>query len=372
MLIVCTVISIIISNSAFAENYIHFWHAHIDLSFSFVDLNLSVEHWVNDGLMAIFFLLVGLEIERELYFGELSTMRTAMLPVLAAIGGMVVPALIHFSLNEGTVTESGFGIPMATDIAFALGILSLAGKGVPVSLKIFLTALAIIDDLGAIVVIAIFYGQSFSILYLAIALGIFFLLFFAGKRKMNHLSVYLLGGVVMWYCMMQSGIHSAIAGVLLAFAIPFHRSDEKNISLKLQHFLHYPVAYFILPLFALANTAIIIPPDPVQTLSGKNSLGIIAGLVLGKFIGIFFVTYAAVKMKFGALASELRWRHILGISVLGGIGFTMSIFIANLAFTDPEIVTASKISILVASAISAIAGLIILTLPRSSTNNHRH
>jgi NhaA family Na+:H+ antiporter len=362
ILIACTIVSVILANSSVGEAYIKFWHSKIDLSFAGVALDYHLEHWINDGLMAIFFLLVGLEIERELYVGELSSFKNAMLPVVAAIGGMIVPALIHFIFNAGTITESGFGIPMATDIAFALGILSLAGNRVPTSLKIFLTALAIIDDLGAIAVIAIFYSKSLSVYYLLAALIIFILLFIAGKRKVYNLVPYLIGGVIMLYCMLKSGVHATIAGVLLAFAIPFPRQGEKNPSYKLQHGLHYPVAFIILPLFALANTAISFPKDLLAAFTSTNSIGIILGLVIGKFAGILLASFTAVKTKLATISSELSWRHIAGVACLGGIGFTMSIFIANLAFDSSEIITASKMSILLASVVAACIGLIVLKL----------
>lgn len=365
VLVGCTLISILIANGNASEGYIQFWHSYINLSFSGVDLNYSVEHWINDGLMAVFFLLVGLEIERELIVGELSSFKNALLPIIAAIGGMLVPALIHFILNQGSSTVDGFGIPMATDIAFALGILSLVGKGVPVSLKIFLTALAIIDDLGAITIIAIFYTKGFVLSYFLAALVIFILMFIAGKRGVYNIIFYLIGGIIMWFCMLKSGVHASIAGVLLAFAIPFHKDDQKNPSYKLQHALHYPVAFIILPVFAVANTAIAFPRDLVAGLITRNSVGIILGLILGKLIGIFLFSYLAVKFKLATLSDDLNWQHIFGISLLGGIGFTMSIFITNLAFTDASVVTASKISVLFASLFSALLGLYFLSRQRA-------
>lgn len=361
VLVACTIVSLIIANSSVGESFINFWHFKLNLSFANVDLNYNIEHWVNDGLMAVFFLLVGLEIERELFVGELSSFKSAMLPVIAAIGGMIVPALIHFIFNNGTPTESGFGVPMATDIAFALGVLSLAGNRVPTSLKIFLTALAIIDDLGAILVIALFYSGDISWYYLLASLIIFVLLFIAGKRKVYNQVPYIIGGVIMWYCMLKSGVHATIAGVLLAFAIPFPRQGENNPSYRLQHALHYPVAFLILPVFALANTAISFPKDLLAAFTSNNSIGIIFGLVVGKFIGIFLASFVAVKTKFAVLSKELSWWHIAGAACLGGIGFTMSIFIANLAFNNIDIVTASKMSILLASVLAATAGLIVLT-----------
>jgi NhaA family Na+:H+ antiporter len=362
VLIGCTLISLIVANSTIGENYLNFWHSYLEFPIKNLALNYSIEHWVNDGLMTIFFLLVGLEIERELYIGELSSFKSALLPVLAALGGMIFPALLHFFFNNGSETQNGFGIPMATDIAFALGILSLAGNRIPVSLKIFLTALAIIDDLGAITVIPIFYTKSFLLQYFLISIALFLLLFIAGKRKVYNLSLYIIGGVIMWYCMLKSGVHGTIAGVLLAFAIPFHKEDDKNPSYKLQHFLHYPVAFIILPIFALANTAINFPNNIVESLVTKNSLGIMLGLIVGKFLGIFVVSYLAVRLRLANLSEGLNWKYIAGISLLGGIGFTMSIFIANLAFNNPAVITASKISILLASFISAIFGLLILKI----------
>ena len=360
VLIACTLISLLIANSVWGPAYMEFFHSYADLSFAGLELNYSIEHWVNDGLMTIFFLLVGLEIERELYIGELSSFKNAFLPIIAAAGGMLFPALIHYFFNGGTPTQSGFGIPMATDIAFALGILSLAGKAVPVSLKIFLTALAIIDDLGAITVIALFYTDGFSLVYFGAALLTYLLLFIAGKRGIYYLPFYLLGGFIMWYCMLKSGVHATIAGVLLAFAIPFHKDNKKSPSFKLQHFLHYSVAFIILPIFAFTNTAISLPKDLVRNLMMNNSMGIFFGLLIGKIVGIFGLSYLAVKTKMATLSAELTWKHIFGVSILGGIGFTMSIFITNLAFSDPEIIVASKVSILLASFVAAIIGLFVL------------
>jgi NhaA family Na+:H+ antiporter len=360
ILIFVTVLSILLANIFIGPSFPEFFHQKIGFANNFIDLNLTVEHWINDGLMTIFFLMVGLEIERELYVGELSSFKNALLPVLAAIGGMAIPALIHYGFNAGLPTQSGFGIPMATDIAFALGILALAGNKVPASLKIFLTALAIIDDLGAITVIAIFYTADLSFTYLLSAFGIFAVLFLLGKMKVNNLLVYLLGGLIMWYCMLQSGVHATIAGVLLAFAIPFNRKDPENISYRLQHFLHTPVAFIILPIFALANTAILLPADILGSISTSNSLGIILGLLAGKTIGILGISFLATKVGWAKLPLHVSWKLLFGAAILAGIGFTMSIFITNLAFNDADVITNSKMSILLASLIAAIAGLTIL------------
>ncbi len=362
VLLGCTIISLVIANSQWGSSYTGFWHQYFDLSFGSIQLNYSVEHWVNDGLMAIFFLLVGLEIERELYIGELKEIRVAALPIAAAIGGMLVPAAIHFFFNAGTPEQAGFGIPMATDIAFALGMMALLGKRVPFSLKIFLTALAIIDDLGAILVIAIFYSEGVSWIYLLVALGIFIGLSIMGRFKIYNLLFYILPGIVMWYCMLQSGVHATITGVLLAFAIPFGGQDEKSPSYRLQHFLHKPVAFIILPIFALANTGLILSEGWVGELTTNNSLGIILGLIVGKPLGIFLFSLLLIKLKWGNLPQGIKLRHLAGAGVLAGIGFTMSIFIANLAFNDPHIIQFSKISILVGSAIAAILGLIWLRI----------
>jgi NhaA family Na+:H+ antiporter len=359
LLVICTIISLVIANSSFGEGYVHFMHEKVDLSFANVSLNYSFEHWVNDGLMAIFFLMVGLEVERELYVGELADFKKAILPLAAAMGGICIPALMHFAFNNGTPTQSGFAIPMATDIAFALGILALAGNKVPTSVKVFLTALAIIDDIGAILVIAFFYTKTVLLKYLLVAAGILLSLFILNRLKVKKLIFYILPGVVMWYCFLKSGVHATIAGVLLAFVIPFHNNDDENVSYHLQHFLHKPVAFIIVPIFALVNTAILIPSNVISSLSSSNSLGIIIGLIFGKLIGIFSVPYLLVKIGIANLQQGLNWRNLVGIGFLGGIGFTMSMFISNLAFTDADIVSTSKLSILIASTIAAVTGLIL-------------
>ncbi len=368
ILVALTILSLLLTNIFIGHSYINFWHSYLDLSFWKVELKYSLEHWINDGLMVIFFLLVGLEIEREIYVGELSSIKKSALPAIAALGGMLVPALIHFSLNANTPTQSGFGIPMATDIAFTLGVLSLLGNKIPLSLKIFLTALAIIDDLGAIIIIAFFYTSDLYFAYLIGSLLIFVLLLIFNRLKVNKLSIYLLLGVVMWYLMLKSGVHATIAGVLLAFAIPFNKNDNENISYKLQHFLHKPVAFIILPIFALANTAIMIPTNIVGSIVSNNSLGILFGLSLGKLIGIFAFSYVAVKIGVGILPKDLNWNLIAGASSLAGIGFTMSIFITNLAFSDVEIIASSKLIIIIASVISAILGLIKLNMVTKRIN----
>jgi NhaA family Na+:H+ antiporter len=365
ILILCTITSIIIANSSFGKGYSDFWHTKVGFEINGIALKYSIEHWVNDGLMAVFFLLIGLEIERELYIGELSGLKNATLPIFAAIGGMAIPALIHFLFNQGTETQMGIGIPMATDIAFALGVLALLGNRVPVSLKIFLTALAIIDDLGAIAIIALFYVGDFSLTYLILALGILVGLFVLNRLGIHGLHFYLIPGIFMWYFMLKSGVHATIAGVLLAFVIPFGNGDEKSASYKLQHFLHKPVAFIIMPIFALANTGIALAGNWTERLLTSNSLGIFAGLFVGKPLGIALFSFLAVKIGLSQLPDEVSWKHIIGAGFLGGIGFTMSIFIALLAFGNPEIVQSSKISILISSLLAGIVGFLILSKTKS-------
>jgi NhaA family Na+:H+ antiporter len=354
-LILCTVVSLITANSSMGSAYQDLWHVNV--------IGLSPEHWVNDALMAVFFLFVGLELERELYNGELSDLKNALLPIFAAIGGVAAPALIHFTyftFNAGTSTQAGAGIPMATDIAFALGALALLGSRVPPSLKVFLTALAVIDDLGAIIVIAIFYSDQFSLFYLIGALAVFAMLVVLNRAfRVMSLLPYLLGGVLMWFLMLKSGIHATIAGVLLAFAIPFSAKaeDEKSPSHRLEHFLNKPVSFIILPIFALVNTGVAIGSGWQQELLSINSVGIIGGLVLGKPLGIVLLSFLAVRFGVCRLPADLQWRHIIGAGLLGGIGFTMSIFITNLAFGgNADFISTSKMAILLGSLSAGVLG----------------
>lgn len=359
ILVFVTVVSLVLANSAFQSGYIHFWHYNI--------AGNSLVHWINDGLMMVFFLLIGLELEREIYHGELSSLKNASLPIFGALGGMLVPAGVFLLLNFGTKSQAGAGIPMATDIAFAIGILSLLGNKVPVSLKIFLTALAVIDDLGAIIVIAIFYTTSISVLNLGIALGILGFLGILNRLKVHNLIPYLIGGVIAWYFMLQSGVHATITGVLLAFVIPYGDGGEKSPSYILQHILHKPVAFIILPLFALANTCIAIGSDWFSSLGDSGSIGIILGLVLGKPIGIVLFSLVAVLLGLAVLPPELKWKNIIGVGYLGGIGFTMSIFITLLAYNNSALIDSSKIAILAASLAAATIGFIMLKLTLSKT-----
>lgn len=354
ILVFGAVLSLVLANSAWQTDYINFWH--FDLG------GHSIVHWINDGLMTVFFLLIGLELEREIYRGELSNIKNASLPIFGAIGGMLVPAGIYLLFNFGTDTQAGAGIPMATDIAFAIGILSLLGNRVPASLKIFLTAVAVMDDLGAIIVIAIFYTTSLAFVNLFIALGIFGFLLILNRLKVHNLIPYLIGGVAMWYFMLHSGVHATITGVLLAFAIPFGNGGEKSPSYILQHFLHKPVAFFILPLFAIANTCIAVGDSWQSGLGQRNSLGIIAGLVIGKPLGIWLFSFIGVGLGLCVLPTDLKWKNIIGAGFLAGIGFTMSIFITLLAFDNADIIDNSKIAILIASFIAGTIGFIFLKL----------
>lgn len=358
VLMACTVLCLLVANSAWGPGYLQFWQQRV--------LGLSLEHWVNDALMAVFFLLIGLELERELYVGELSNLKNALLPIVAALGGIVVPAGIHYALNAGTPTQAGTGIPMATDIAFAIGALALLGSRVPLSLKVLMTATAVMDDLGAIIVIAVFYSTQFSLAYLLGALAVFGVLMLMNRvLHIAALTPYLLGGAVMWFLMVKSGVHATIAGVLLAFAIPFSPKavQESSPSHRLEHSLHKPVAFLILPLFALANTGVVFDAQWQQSLVSANSLGIIAGLVLGKPIGIVLACCIAVAIGVCRLPAELNWSHMVGLGLLAGIGFTMSIFITNLAFAgQPEIINAAKMAILLASVTAGVLGMLWLGL----------
>ena len=354
LLIVFTLVSILLANSAIGHEYLSFWQTHV--------AGLSLEYWINDGLMAIFFLLIGLELEREVYVGELSNLKNALLPIFAAIGGMLVPALIHYSLNHSMSTQNGIGIPMATDIAFALGVLALLGKRIPVSLKVFVVAFAVIDDLGAIVLIAVFYTAKFSVSYLLVALLVWSVLILLNRLfRVMSLLPYIIGGILMWFFMLKSGIHATVAGIMLAFAIPFSVKDDdyKSPSYKLEHFLHKPVAFIILPIFALANTGITIEAGWVNGLMSANSLGIMLGLILGKSLGVGLLCFVAVITGICRLPADLKWLHIVGAGILGGIGFTMSIFITNLAFpARVETINAAKMAILLASLSAGVLGFI--------------
>lgn len=354
VLLLCTVVSLILTNSAAGADYYNFWHAEIG--------GHMLTHWINDGLMAFFFLLIGLEIEREIYIGELRDIKNTLFPVFSAVGGMIFPAAIFLLLNYGTPEQSGAGIPMATDIAFAVGILSLLGNRVPLSLKVFLVALAIIDDLGAILTIALFYSKGISFFNLGMALGLFAGLLLLNRLKVYHLAPYMLGGIAMWYFMSHSGIHATIVGVLMAFAVPFGDGGEKSPSYILQHILHKPVSFIILPLFALANSALVIENNWTEGFTALSSVGIFLGLVIGKPLGISLMGGLVVLLGWSSLPEDLKWSHIIGVGFLAGIGFTMSIFITLLAYEQPGIIASSKIAIFVSSLSAALIGLVWLRI----------
>jgi NhaA family Na+:H+ antiporter len=360
------IIAIIIANSSYATTYNNILHTYITIGYKQFSLSMSVLHWINDGLMAIFFLVVGMEIKREVVFGELKSFRKTILPVSAAIGGMVVPAIIYaiFNYNEATIT--GWGIPMATDIAFALGILSLVGKKAPKGIIVFLTALAIVDDLGAIIVIAIFYTSQISWVALIIGLVILIALILANKFKVNFTSLYIIGGILLWICILKSGIHSTIAGVLLGMVLPIGK-DITEFKTSILHRLENKLvpwsSFVIMPIFALANSGVTININSFSAiLLNPVSLGIIFGLFVGKQVGIFGFSYILVKLKIAKLPSKVTKRHLYGASVLSGIGFTMSLFVSSLSFVDEAVLSAAKLSIMIASILAAILGTIVFKI----------
>lgn len=405
LLIICTIIALVWANSPLAESYHHLWETYLSIDVGGVVLSYSLHHWINDGLMVIFFFVVGLEIKRELLVGELSSAKKAALPIAAALGGMIFPALIYTIFNSGSEGASGWGIPMATDIAFVVGILALLGKKVPLALKIFILALAIVDDLGAVLVIAIFYTSNISLTSLMIAGGLIILLIMINRMGIRNLILYTLVGIVLWLAFIKSGVHATVAGVLLAFTIPASSrintkkfSDETNSLIidfnnagehgdnvltnadrlsivdqienncekiltplqRFEHGLHPYVSFFIIPVFALANAGVSIGSKLTSALSNPISIGIVLGLFLGKQIGIFSFSYLAVKLKLASEPEGVSWKKIYAASVVAGIGFTMSLFIANLAFNSPELLNISKVGILTGSLLSGIVGFIIL------------
>ncbi len=372
LLLICVIISLWIANSSEKENFSNFLAQSIGINLGTIHLKYTISAWVNDGLMAIFFLLVGLEIKRELIEGELSSVKKASLPVLAAIGGMIIPALIYFFLNKGQETASGWGIPMATDIAFALAIIALLGKSVPASLKIFLAALAIADDLGAILVIAIFYTAQIHWDYLLMAGGIFALLLALNYFKVTSLWFYLIPGVFLWYFVHHSGIHATIAGVLLAFTIPTNNTAIESPLEKLEHSLTVPVNFLIMPIFALANTNITFQKEMIGGLISPLGLGIIFGLFLGKTIGVTLFSWFAVKIKLAKLPSGANWKHVIGVGMLAGIGFTMSIFISLLSFSNADYVLEAKFAILCASIIAGLSGFVYLKSIKITNNEKKN
>ncbi len=411
LLILATLVALVLANTDVADIYHHYLSDEIVIGApEHLEISLSVEEWINDGLMVIFFLVAGLELKREVMVGELSDFKKASMPIFAALGGMLVPAILFFLFNLNMPTVKGWGIPMATDIAYSLGILGLLGKRVPVQLKIFLVALAIADDIGAILVIAIFYSSQIAWMNLLIAGGALLVLAILNRAGIKHLSLYILLGIVLWLAFLDSGIHPTLAGVLFSLTIPIKpkiqnedyrqrtkshvqelektdlvnthlltdkkqqniletiRSDTKHTHpplLRLENALTGINAFFIIPVFALANAGVELSLGISEVLSSSLGLGILTGLVLGKVCGITAFSYLGVKMGFAQLPVGLSWRHIIGTGLIAGIGFTMSLFITNLAFADQNLVQVAKISILLASLIAAIAGVLVLRLGKT-------
>src|SRR5574338_1568879 len=405
LLIIATIIALVWANSPFADSYHHLWHTYLTISLGGLALNYSIHHWINDGLMVISLFVVGLEIKRELLVGELSSVKKAALPIAAALGGMIFPALIYTIINAGGEGASGWGIPMATDIAFVVGIIALLGQRVPLALKIFILALAIVDDLGAVLVIAIFYTSDISFTSLYIAAGLIVLLIAMNKLGVRNLLIYIFVGIGLWLAFLKSGVHATVAGVLLAFTIPvssrintikfknetesllqdFDNAGEHGDNVltnserltiidqienncekiltplqRFEHGLHPWVSFFIMPVFALANAGVTIGSGFGSSLTNPVNIGIILGLFLGKQIGIFSFSYLAVKLKFASEPEGVSWKKIYAAAIISGIGFTMSLFIANLAFTSPELLDTAKVGVLSGSLISGIIGFIIL------------
>lgn len=409
VLVIFAVIALLLANwDATQEAYHHILKSKVGFLFNDSAFKMSVEHWINDGLMVLFFFVVGLEIKREIIAGELANIKKASLPIMAAIGGMVVPALIYLSINSGTEFEAGWGIPMATDIAFAIGVLSLLGKRVPISLKIFLTALAIVDDLGAIIVIAVFYTSDINFIMLGAGILLLALMYFMNRQGVTSVLLYVIPAVAIWYLFLNSGVHATIAGVLVAMMMPtkprfskkyfsykvryfledFKMHDREGVEVlsnhnqvedltrvrsiahsaispaqRLEHLLTPFVTFIVMPVFALANAGVEIGSvSDMNVLGNGQGQGIFLGLVLGKPLGIFLFCWVAVKLKFAVMPEGGTWGALLGVACLGGIGFTMSIFIANLAFVGTPFVDSAKIAILFASVSAAILGALVVNI----------
>ncbi|HEU5173920.1 MAG TPA: Na+/H+ antiporter NhaA [Gemmatimonadaceae bacterium] len=407
VLLVCTAIALGWANSPWGDSYFHLWETYFTIGFEGVALRKTLHHWINDGLMVVFFFMVGLEIKREMLVGELASIRRASLPIAAAAGGMIVPALIFALFNAGTDGAAGWGIPMATDIAFALGVLALLGPGVPLGLKVFLAALAIVDDIGAVLVIALFYTETISVPSLLVAGGILALLIVANRLLIRHTLVYFVLGVCLWLAVFESGIHATIAGVLLAMTVPartridedefIHRAEwatgefraasdpearsvlsnkeqqealhalEGSVEevqsplMKMEHALHMPVAFVIMPLFALANAGVRIDAAMLAAVSWRVVLGVVLGLVVGKAIGITAASWLAVKTGFASRPEGVTWPSIHGVSWLGGIGFTMSLFVAGLAYGESgPLLDSAKVGVLAASVLAGVVGYLLL------------
>ena len=368
LLIIVTVLALLLQNSVLSSFYTGFLHTPVEIRFGALHIAKPLLLWVNDGLMAIFFFLVGLEIKREVIEGHLSSLSQIALPGIAALGGMIVPALVFIAFNRGEeFAMNGWAIPTATDIAFALGILSLLGKRVPVSLKIFLMALAIIDDLGAIVIIALFYTSELSTASITIAATALVVLFIMNRMHVARQSAYILVGLILWVSVLKSGVHATLAGVALAFFIPLYSKDENGRSFsmahKMENDLHYWVAFFILPLFAFVNAGVDLRDISIEEMGGTVPMGIMAGLFIGKQVGVFGFSWLAIKMGIASLPKESTWMQLYGVAVLTGIGFTMSLFVDSLAYNDTQLFHyADKLAILLGSFFSGVVGYLILKM----------
>lgn len=362
LLIFSATISLFLSNTILGHKYVEFWHIDVGVSFGNLSFEKPIEFWINDIGMSFFFLLVGLEIKRELFIGELNSVSKATLPIAAAIGGMLVPALIYSLVNLNEPTIGGLAIPTATDIAFALGILALLGDKVPMAIKVFLTALAVVDDLGAVLIIALFYTKEINTDYLIYSSIIFALLIVFNLSQVKRNTPFIILGAFLWFCFYKTGIHPTLAGVIVAFCIPMLNGNSISPLRKLENMLHTPITFIIMPLFALANSAMELNSSSHFSLVDNLELGIFLGLIIGKPLGIFGISFIAVKLKIATLPQEVNWKHMFGVSLLGGIGFTMSIFICNLSFTNEDFINLGKLSIFLSSAIAAVAGLLYLYL----------
>ena len=365
VLLISAVIALIISNSNFSSLYFETLQSYLFIGINNIGLKMSLHHWINDALMAVFFFFVTLEIKREFINGELSSPKQALLPIIAAIGGMLVPALIYIYINFGNGdTINGWAIPSATDIAFSLGVLSLLGSRVPISLKVFLTALAIIDDLGAIIIIAFFYTGDLSIQYLSLLLLTFIFLLILNKSGVKKFLPYLILGLILWFFTYQSGVHATISGVLLATVIPHRKKNEEySLLTKIEHSISSYVAFGIMPLFALANAGVSLDGINLESLLSPVPLGIVLGLFVGKQIGVFLFSIIAIKLKIAQMPNNANWMSFYGVGILTGIGFTMSLFIGNLAFVENiEYIDGVKIGVLTGSLLSALIGYALLLL----------
>lgn len=358
-----TLLALLAANTALRGTYEAFWQTDLTIGLGSWSLDKDLRHWVGDGLMALFFLVVGLELKRELVQGELRKVRTAALPFAAALGGMVVPALIYLAFNAGTSADRGWAIPMATDIAFAIGILALVGKRIPASIRLFLLTLAIVDDIGAVIVIAVFYSTGLNLVAMLTAVAICALLLALRSLKRLNLAVFSVGCLFLWLAVNASGLHASIAGVVMGLLAPVAamRPNVKSIAERMEHFMIPISTFVVVPLFAFANTGVVLSLVSFQNEAALPlASGIVFGLVLGKVVGIVGASWLMVKLNYAELPSAAHWQHVIGVGFLAGIGFTVSIFVTELAFQSPDFITVSKLSIFIASAISGCLGLIIL------------